>query len=128
MNRRRLRQKWEPLERVGCGEIIARVGSLDKVPPFVDEVWMNDLVLVQVNRSHYVDEWGIETDHLFVVSTDRKPIRKWGWLQRVKNEVVGPQRQAVEMFPKESELVDVGDVYHLWVLPEGRELPFNFEG
>ena len=39
-------------------------------------------------------------------------------------------RTAVQMYPAMSNLIDEGNVYHLWVLPEAYELPFglHFDG
>ena len=37
-------------------------------------------------------------------------------------------RVAVEVYPPESQLVDDADLYHLWVLPAGFELPFGLHG
>ncbi len=56
---------------------------------------------------------------------DEKPIRSWTDMQRVKNELMGPDRIAVEVYPKESQRVDVANIYHLWVLPDGMKLPFG---
>lgn len=37
----------------------------------------------------------------------------------------GDRRVAIEVFPTKKNLVDVCDVYHLWVLPKGFQLPFG---
>ena len=68
--------------------------------------------------------WGYVT-RLAVARHDKHPLRSWADLQRIKNEIVGPERVAVEVFPPESELVDEMNAYHLWVLPEGFKLPFR---
>lgn len=49
----------------------------------------------------------------------------WAEKQRIKNELFGKEAQAVEVFPKESLLVDQVNMYHIWVLPETYELPFG---
>ncbi|MBR1390392.1 MAG: hypothetical protein IJ567_02935 [Lachnospiraceae bacterium] len=43
----------------------------------------------------------------------------------IKNELFGENRLAIEAFPKVKNLVDVMDVYHLWVFPKEFELPFG---
>jgi hypothetical protein len=43
----------------------------------------------------------------------------WKDLQRIKNEIFGPQALAVQYYPRESELVDVVNVYWLFVYPDG---------
>ena len=67
--------------------------------------------------------WGI-LDHLWVRRHDEKPLT-WRELQRVKNELVGKERVAVEVYPPVSQVVDCANIYHLWVFEEGFELPFG---
>jgi hypothetical protein len=57
--------------------------------------------------------------HLSIRHNERKAIRDWRHFQRIKNELAGSEREAVEIFPPESQLVDTSNQYHLWVLPEG---------
>ena len=64
--------------------------------------------------------------HLTFKRNDRAAVRDWRHFQAIKNEVAGPEREAVEIFPPESELVDSANEYHLWVLPEGRWSPLGF--
>lgn len=49
----------------------------------------------------------------------------WSVKQEIKNEIFGEKRLAIEVFPKEANLVDVMDVYHLWVFPKDFDLPFG---
>jgi hypothetical protein len=51
----------------------------------------------------------------------------WRHFQRIKNEIAGPEREAVEIYPAESRLVDTANEYWLWVLPERERLHFGFE-
>lgn len=63
---------------------------------------------------------------LSIRRNDRKPIRDWRHFQRIKNELAGEEREAVELFPAESRLVDEANQYHLWVLPEGERIPVGW--
>lgn len=56
---------------------------------------------------------------------DRQPIRSWGDMQRVKNEIAGEDAVAVEVYPAQRDVVDHAHAYHLWILPPGRDLPFG---
>lgn len=47
----------------------------------------------------------------------------WPEMQRIKDEIVGPDATAIEVYPPRSEVVDEADMFHLWVL-RGR-LPFG---
>ncbi len=69
--------------------------------------------------------WGV-VDHLLIRPHSQRPVRDWYTLQRIKTELVGPERVAVEVFPRESQLRDaMVAIYHLWVLPEDFDLPFG---
>lgn len=49
----------------------------------------------------------------------------WAVKQEIKNELFGRQSVAIEVFPAEKNLIDVMDLYHLWVLPKGCTMPFG---
>lgn len=70
-------------------------------------------------------EWGT-IDHLLIRRHDGAagPF-PWSDLQRIKDELCGPERVAVEVFPAQSQLVDDANCRHLWALPEGFALPFG---
>lgn len=65
--------------------------------------------------------------HLSIKRIDREPIHDWRHLQAIKNELVGAEREAFEVYPAESRLVDAANQYHLWALPEGARLPVGFD-
>jgi hypothetical protein len=48
----------------------------------------------------------------------------WRDKQRIKNECFGEKRVAVEVMPSQDRVVDGADMYHMWVMPEGYEMPF----
>ncbi len=57
---------------------------------------------------------------------DREPIRDWRDLQRIKNELCGPENEGVEIFPAESRLMDTSNQYHMFVLKDaGIRFPFG---
>ncbi|GIO36906.1 hypothetical protein J41TS12_17670 [Paenibacillus antibioticophila] len=68
-------------------------------------------------------EWG-QVVHACIRNADNTDI-PWAEKQRIKNELLGKERIAIEVFPKESELVDQANMYHLWVLPAKMKLPFG---
>ena len=57
---------------------------------------------------------------------DREPMHDWRELQAIKNAVLGPEREACELYPAESRLVDTANQYWLWALPPGQAFPFGF--
>ena len=68
--------------------------------------------------------WG-PIDHLIIRRHDEQLHIPWSEMQRLKDELCGPERVAVEVFPPVSQLVDDANLRHLWVLPEGFALPFG---
>ena len=49
----------------------------------------------------------------------------WAEKMQIKNELFGENRFAIEVFPKQKNLVDVCDVYHLWVFDKKVDMPFG---
>jgi hypothetical protein len=66
--------------------------------------------------------------YLVVNRLDREPVRDWRDLQRIKNELIGPECEAVELFPAESRLVDTANMYHLWGCTDpSYRFPFGYQ-
>jgi len=53
-------------------------------------------------------------------------LHDWRDMQEIKNLLCGPECEAVEIYPPESDLVDANDYFHLWVFLDGFRLPFGF--
>jgi hypothetical protein len=102
---------WEPLQW-GIVPDPAPIGLLDG----------ETLVGVAVNQLYtvWVYELPQEAHHLSIKRFDKAACRDWRHFQWIKNEVCGAEREAVEIFPAESRLLDAANQYHLWVLPEGQ--------
>lgn len=81
--------------------------------------------LYQVEMALHLTTMG-ELLWLSIVRKDRKAIHDWRHLQRIKNELCGPEREAIELYPQESRLVDTNNQYHLFVLPEGMITPVGY--
>ncbi len=47
----------------------------------------------------------------------------WPEMQRIKDEIAGPDATAIEVYPPSAHVVDEADMFHLWVL-RGK-LPFG---
>jgi hypothetical protein len=52
--------------------------------------------------------------HLSIKRNDKAPIMDWRDLQDIKNKLVGPEHEAIQLFPAESRCVDSANQYHLW--------------
>lgn len=99
-----------------------------------DEVWGNDTHQVIVYRDPKMapelpqtDKWP-EMIWLSIKRIDREAIHDWRELQEIKNMIIGPENEAVEVFPAESRLVDTSsNQFHLWVFADKEvRLPFGF--
>lgn len=114
-NGRRLQRKeWNPLVDV-TGESRERTRILGGNTSFrPDGVWMNNRYIVQVFDGQEV--FDRPATKLMIRRNDSEPICSWTDLQRIKNELYGPEATAIQFFPPESELVDVANLYWLWVL------------
>lgn len=63
---------------------------------------------------------------LSIRHNNRKAIHDWRHFQRIKNELAGVEREAIEIYPRESRMVDEANTYHLWVLDSKDTVPFGF--
>ena len=90
-------------------------------------LYQNDVFIVTLVTFHC--DWGSCIHVVMRLKPDALPLHglTWAAKQRIKDELVGTGRVAVEVFPPASELVDQADAFHLWVLPEGFKLPFGVE-
>ncbi len=126
---------WQPLHRstISLAEkahvraLYAAAGEGE--PRDEDEVWVNDEYQVFVTFIPREDGPGSKDGmvHLSIKRNDKRPVQDWREKQAIKNEVVGPEREAIELYPAESRLVDEADQAHLWVFPVGDPLPIGFQ-
>lgn len=113
---------WQPFVAATPPVMGPRLGSL-----IGDEIYINNKYQVNVRRIS-AEGLGL-VDHLSIKRLDKEAIHDWRHLQRIKNEICHPDRQAVEIYPPEQLLVDTSNQFHLWVLPPKVLLPFGlFDG
>lgn len=84
--------------------------------------WINDLYQVAKR------DLGGKMTHLNIRRRDGATVHDWRHLQRIKNELIGAECEAIELYPAESRLVDTSNKYHLWCItdPEFR-FPIGFD-
>lgn len=99
---------------------------------------VNNLYTVSVSIGDAVPSQ-LDLIYLSIKRTEKARLpRDWRDLQRIKNEILGAEFEAVELFPAESRLVDTADQFHLWawMIPLSRHAdagedgawPFGYEG
>lgn len=86
--------------------------------------WTNNLYVVLYMPEQ--TEIGL-VERLLIRRNDGTTNVPWAHKQRIKDELLGPERVAVEVMPARSELVDDCNCYHLWGLPEGYAMPFGLD-
>lgn len=90
------------------------------------EVHVNLVYEVHVSEIADVPGFGPVTQ-LGVMRFDKAPVTDWRHLQRIKNTVCGAEREAIELYPAESRLVDTKNNRALWVLAEGVRTAIGWE-
>jgi hypothetical protein len=127
------KRSWEPMRRGTPNPLSPMVQAAlngghyynyrsPELSPTGVEAWANRLyngVLVWFNDG---------SGHFSFKRHDRSAIRDWRHVQSIKNEVAGPDREGIEIYPPEDMLVDGANEYHLWILPPDQMSPLGFAG
>jgi hypothetical protein len=94
-------------------------------------IFLNDKYQVQVRDAKWGE--GLPEDQqmdmiwLSIKRIDKGTIHDWRELQQIKNEIVGEQNEAFEIYPSEDRKVDTSNQYHLWVFKDPTiKLPIGF--
>jgi len=120
--RRKIKWKAEKPDPVWTSFRKARY-ILDDAEIMPEIVVQNSIYAVAIYR-HLVENIGAIM-HLVIERLDKKPIRKWGDLQRIKNEIAGEDIEGCELFPSEKRKLP-SDKIHIWCLPPDQMFPFGF--
>jgi len=102
--------------RAYCGHIPTLTERIHLVEHLIQlsaspEIYINDIYRVRKRRA-------APFIHLDVCRHDEEPCTSWRDFQRIKNELIGPEHEGVELFPAESRLVDTANQYHIWVMAD----------
>jgi hypothetical protein len=73
---------------------------------------------------HRQTPWGMMR-HLVIERHDGKPVRGWNTIQAIKDESLGDETWAVEVYPPTMDIVDEVNRRHLWEVPEHVVAPLN---
>jgi hypothetical protein len=118
--KRPVNRPWQPLERTEFDDGSMSAQFMKYVKDVPSAVWQNDRYVVLV----FDHPRGIT--ELSIRRTDREWPRDWRHFQRIKNEIVGPEREGAELYPAESRLVDGANQFHIWCLPAGQMFTFGY--
>ncbi len=100
------------------------------VTPTKGDGWLLDVRAVATNDLYVVlirpfEVEGLGSMRHLAIRTASSLEPPWRDLQRIKDELFGPERLAIQVCPPASQLVDAADMYHLWVYPPGLVAPFG---
>jgi len=87
------------------------------------KVFVNGLFIVQIYDTP--NSWGAE--RVMIRWNDARPDHDWSLFQKIKNDLFGIDRVALEVYPSEFHKQDVANMYWLWVLPKGFDCPIEYK-
>lgn len=96
-------RKWQPMKQTSQRTLKADTGQ-------AGEVWENHLYTANVWRQPGSTVIGI-------CSIDGEARHDWRDFQRIKNDIVGAEWEAVELYPAESRLIDTSNYFYLFARP-----------
>ena len=128
--------KWQDIYKLGATK---RKSKAAVAASLNDEVWLNDRYQASVRR-RTGEGWFDETEECYngfpaengevtwlsIKRRDKEPIHDWRDLQRIKNDICGPESNAMEIYPAESRLMDTSNQYHLFAFQN--PIPIGFVG
>jgi hypothetical protein len=109
---------WQPLRKIPVPDHIKRHHDRSALPR-PKAIWANDTYEVMEYDSGDVT-W------LSIKRYDRAAVHNWRHMQQMKNEICGEFREGVELYPSEARIADNANQFHMYVLPEGMEVPLGF--
>lgn len=97
------------------------------------EKYRNNIYAVEVYRDSdaddmvLIDEWKGNCTYLAIRRHDKEICNDWRHFQQIKNELVGEEIEAMQIYPAESRLTDTANQYWLFCLPKDGQIPFGFK-
>lgn len=138
------RWRWERGEpiRVPRPELLREMAkhastTVEKLTAIIEAMrdettWLNQIYQVHIRKVSAMPSGSADAlafVHLSIKRRDREPVgvEQFRHFQRIKNDLVGPECEAIEIYPAESRLVDTANQYHLWVCTDPTfRWPFGF--
>lgn len=119
--RRQLMALTKKTMRAGhWGEWEHRFGAHNPIPNEmlsavgITDGWCNNIFAVQLYKVYGC--W----DRVMIHKHDSTRV-VWAEMQRIKNELFGEDRIAIEVLPRQSDVVDSANMYWFFLVPKGQE-------
>jgi hypothetical protein len=88
--------------------------------------WNEEVRVAYRNRIFAVLERPLENGGKHLAVSSLSGVRPtWHEMQRIKDELAGPEALAVEIYPPNAEIVDEADMFHIWVVCDRDAAPFD---
>lgn len=124
--KRAIKKMAKEAAKSGWGEWIECLSDIPKasLPEGIVVAWKNNVFTVQMYLYEDAAVSGVFT--VFGIRRhDKSPTISWDDLMRIKNEIAGVDRWAMEMYPPQDQLVDVANMRWLWCGPKGSGMPIG---
>ena len=121
---RREAERLSALPRGPLKEVIGII-HMPGAPRGIARAWRDNRYSVQLFHPVNAGQLG-HVERLSIRRHDEACDFPWDEIQAIKNRVCGESREAFELFPRQADVVDVANMCHLWVLPEGTIAPFGW--
>jgi len=109
----------EPSRVLSPCKIVGRVEAILGKMPAYDE-WECDLYYGSLRRFKTGAFWsGGQYAVIGITAKDETARHDWREFQQIKNSLLGPEWEGVELYPAESRLVDPTNRFYLWCFPPG---------
>ena len=98
------------------------------------EFWANDIYRAEVDRRHsspLMHDTNLEVGDVIEIAItrwDKEAIHDWRHFQRIKNDILGEEVEACELYPRESRLLDTANTYWMYAFPYHNVLNFGHVG
>jgi hypothetical protein len=143
--KRHKEKAWQPLVRLRPDQTFRRPEiveetakhygiNLDEAAEMLDReeakcaYFINNLYQVQLSFTHI--DWFGEQKELGMLNVRRRDgamIWDWRHFQEIKNQLLGPEVEGMQLFPAESRKVDTSNKFSIWVLTDGTRFPFGWQ-
>lgn len=90
--------------------------TLEKLPHLknIKKCWQTEDGVYDILYEDVESDNGIVYAHLLIQKIDGNPITNYMHLQEIKDDLLGEDVSAIEIFPKKDDLCNGSNVRHLW--------------
>lgn len=101
------------------------LSTKNNVPDWMTRCFQNNRFLVMIDDNAKTTH-GKAIRAMVQKHDDTPIINHWHAMQQIKNEIFGSETMAIEYYPAESCLVDLHNIYWMWIFPlDVLPLPIN---